>query len=256
MSLSTSLNPHVSVDCSIFGLNDNALCLLLINRNGAKSTFQNGDNRFGLPGDLVRDNENLDEAADRILRELTGLSGIFLHQFKAFGDPLRIAKAKDRSWLEGVRQEPDARVITLAYLALIDTSKVEIKPGSFTKEAKWVPISEIKDLVFDHNEIFEAALLALREMIQIYPIAFKLLPLKFTMGDLQSLYEIILEREVDKRNFRRKMLHSGLVRALTEKQYGVSNKPARFYVFNGSSSEELYSSIVNLKMEGSITVFN
>jgi 8-oxo-dGTP diphosphatase len=209
-----------------------------------------------LPGDLVKDDENLDNAANRVLAELTGLRGIYLTQFQTFGDPLRIAKTKDRAWLESVRQDPDARVITVAYMALIDSQKVVLQPGSFSPEAVWIPIHEVPELAFDHNEIYEGALAALKERIQLQPIGFELLPEKFTMGELQSLYETILERDLDKRNFRRKMLNSGIISPLAEKQIGVSNKPARFYVFNRDFAQNNPSAIYNLRMDGSFTLFN
>lgn len=256
MSISPFLNPHVSVDCVIFGFSNETLRLLLIKRTVPNALTELDDSYYALPGDLVRDNENLDEAAARVLKELTGLTGIFLQQFQAFGDPLRIAKAKDRAWLKGVRQDPDARVITVAYMALIESSKVEIQPGSFSKGAVWLPIGEIPELAFDHNEISEGALMALREKVQIQPIAFELLREKFTMRDLQVLYETILQREFDKRNFRRKMLNSGVIAALPEKQHGVSNKPARYYVFNRNLFENSPLGFVNLKMEGPFTLFN
>ncbi len=255
MALNPSLNPHVSVDCVIFGFNRDALRLLLIKRTVPNAVTELDDSYYALPGDLVNDSEDLNQAASRVLHELTGLQGIYLQQFQAFGDPLRISKPKDRNWLRGVRQDPDARVITVAYMALIDSKKVQLQPGSFSKEAMWIPISEIPELAFDHNEIYESALMALRERIQIQPIAFELLPEKFTMADLQSLYETILERDLDKRNFRRKMLNSGILLPLTEKQLGVSNKPARFYSYNRSIMEGSESQYINLRMEGTFTLF-
>lgn len=256
MSIHASVNPHVSTDCVIFGFNQDTLRLLLIRRNIPNKITEVNDVHYALPGDLVRDDENLDTAANRVLAELTGLKGIYLEQFHAFGDPLRIAKQKDRSWLESVRQNPEARVITVAYMALIDSNKAVLQPGSFSKEAVWVPIHEVPELAFDHNEIFENALIALREMVQLQPIGFELLPEKFTMSQLQSLYETILERDLDKRNFRRKMLNSGVLIPLSEKQIGVSNKPARFYKFNREISDTRNENgILNLRMDGSFNLF-
>lgn len=256
MSMTPSLNPHVSTDCVIFGFSQETLRLLLIRRNIPNRLTEVNDVHYALPGDLVKDDENLDTAANRVLAELTGLKGIYLNQFQAFGDPLRIAKTKDRAWLESVRQDPDARVITVAYMSLIDSQKVVLQPGSFSQEAVWVPIHEVPELAFDHNEIFEQALAALKERIQLKPIGFELLPEKFTMGELQSLYETILERDLDKRNFRRKMLNSGIIVPLQEKQVGVSNKPARFYIFNREFAQANPSAIFNLRMDGSFTLFN
>lgn len=256
MSQSASVNPHVSTDCVIFGFSQETLRLLLIRRSIPNKITETDDIHYALPGDLVRDDENLDEAAKRVLAELTGLKGIYLEQFQAFGDPMRVAKQKDRSWLKSVRQDPDARVITVAYMALIDSGKVNLHPGSFSKEAVWIPIHEIPELAFDHNEIFESALRQLREIVQIRPIGFELLPEKFTMSQLQSLYETILERDLDKRNFRRKMLNSGVLIPLTEKQIGVSNKPARYYMFNREMVESRGQSIMNLRMDGSFSLFS
>lgn len=255
MSFTPSLNPHVSTDCVIFGFSQETLRLLLIRRNIPNKLTEVNDVLYALPGDLVRDDENLDEAANRVLCELTGLKGIYLQQFQTFGDPLRIAKSKDRAWLESVRQDPDARVITVAYMSLIDSQKVQLQPGSFSEETVWVPIHEVPELAFDHNEIFEQALNALREKVQLQPIGFELLPEKFTMGQLQSLYETILERDLDKRNFRRKMMNSGIIKPLAEKQIGVSNKPARFYVYNRELAESNPNGVYNLRMDGSFTIF-
>ncbi len=249
------LNPHVSVDCVIFGFSRDTLRLLLIRRTVPNAITELDDSYYALPGDLVNDSEDLHQAAGRVLHELTGLQGIYLQQFQAFGDPGRISKPKDRNWLQGVRQDPDARVITVAYMALIDSQKVQLQPGSFSKEAVWIPIDEIPELAFDHNDIYESALAALRERIQIQPIAFELLPEKFTMADLQSLYETILQRGLDKRNFRRKMLNSGIILPLTEKQHGVSNKPARYYSYNRQLMQNADSQYINLRMEGSFTLF-
>lgn len=255
MSLNPSINPHVSTDCVIFGFSQETLRLLLIRRSIPNRLTDVNDIHYALPGDLVRDDEDLDRAANRVLSELTGLKGIYLEQFHSFGDPLRVTKPKDRAWLESVRQDPDARVITVAYMALIDANKAVLQPGSFSKEAVWLPISEVPELAFDHNEIFENALKALKEKVQIQPIGFELLPEKFTMSQLQSLYETILERDLDKRNFRRKMLNSGVLIPLSEKQLGVSNKPARFYSFNRDLFENSDSRYLNLRMDGSFSLF-
>jgi len=256
MAFTPSLNPHVSTDCVIFGFSQETLRLLLIRRNIPNRLTELNDILYALPGDLVKDDENLDKSANRVLAELTGLKGIYLTQFQTFGDPLRIAKTKDRAWLESVRQDPDARVITVAYMALIDSHKVNLQPGSFSEETVWVPIHEVPELAFDHNEIYEQALSALKERVQMQPIGFELLPEKFTMGQLQSLYETILERDLDKRNFRRKMINSGVISPLTEKQIGVSNKPARYYVYNREFAQSNPSSIFNLRMDGSFTLFH
>jgi 8-oxo-dGTP diphosphatase len=250
MTANKNQNPHVSVDCVIFGYAEQQLKLLLI-RRALHLPQQDGPDRFlALPGDLVLEDEDLNQAAKRVLKELTGLDNVFLEQFAAFGAPERVKKEKDKQWLQSVRQNPDARVITVAYYSLIDAAECRLHPGSFSAQAVWMPISEVPELAFDHNEIFENALDELKHKIQLRPIGFELLPEKFTLGELQSLYEAILGRDLDKRNFRRKMLRSGFVLALEEKQQGVANKPAQFYQFNRQKYEEIGETYVNLRLDG------
>ena len=249
-----NVNPHVSVDCVIFGFSESELKLLLIKRNVHIGDSDIPDKIFALPGNLVREDENLDQAADRVLSELTGLENIYLEQFKAFGDPDRVRKEKDKLWLKSVRQDPDARVITVAYFSLINAEKVELHPGGFSNDAFWCPVDEVPELAFDHNDLFESALEILKKKIQLSPIGFELLPNKFTMSQLQELYEVILARPLDKRNFRRKMLNSGLIIPLSEKQKGVSNKPARYFQFDREKLKEIGDEFVNLKMEGAYAV--
>lgn len=254
--LPQNVNPHVSVDCVIFGFSESELKLLLIKRQVHVGDDDVPDRIFALPGNLVREDENLDEAADRVLSELTGLENIYLEQFKAFGDPERVTKDKDKLWLKSVRQDPEARVITVAYFSLINSETVELHPGGFSKDAFWCPVDEVPELAFDHNEIFESALEILKKKIQLSPIGFELLPQKFTMSQLQELYEVILARPLDKRNFRRKMLNSGLILPLSEKQTGVSNKPAQYFKFDRERLHDIGEDFVNLKMEGAYAVLN
>jgi 8-oxo-dGTP diphosphatase len=214
---------------------------LLIRRNIPNRLTEVNDILYALPGDLVKDDENLDTSANRVLAELTGLKGIYLTQFQTFGDPLRIAKSKDRAWLESVRQDPDARVITVAYMALIDSQKVNLQPGSFSEETVWVPIHEVPELAFDHNEIYEQALSALKERVQMQPIGFELLPEKFTITQLNNLYEAILDKKIDKRNFRRKISKLDILIELKEKQKDVAHKPSTYVKFNEKRYKKLLS---------------
>ncbi len=249
MSGNKNLNPHVSVDCVIFGYAEQQLKLLLIRRS-LPAAEQDADRFLALPGDLVLEDEDLDQAAKRVLKELTGLDNVFLEQFEAFGAPERVKKEKDKQWLRSVRENPEARVITVAYFSLIDAAACRLQPGSFSAQAVWIPISEVPELAFDHNEIFEHALDELKRKIQLRPIGFELLPEKFTLSELQNLYEAILGRELDKRNFRRKLLRSGFLKALEEKQQGVANKPAQFYRLNREKYDSLGTSYVNLRLDG------
>ena len=229
------LNPNISVDCVIFGFDFEQLNVLLIDRSEDNKTSLG----FALPGDLIYDNEDLDMAARRVLKELTGLEDIFLKQFKAFGDPNRIKKAEDQDWLKKVRSEPGARVITIGYYSLVQIKDYQPKAASFAQETAWIPVNEIGNLPFDHEAIFSEALNAIRQQIAIRPIGFELLPEKFTLGQLQLLYEMILDRELDKRNFRRKIINLGILEQLEERQTGVAHKPARFYRFNVARYNEL-----------------
>lgn len=230
------LNPNVSVDCVIFGFDFNEIKVLLIERNDPT-----GKGVHMLPGNLVRDDEDLDSAAARVLKELTGLENIFLEQFRVFGDPNRVLREKDQAWLRSIREQPNARVITVAYYSLIKLSKYKPAPSSFARTAYWAPLREVPELAFDHNEILRGAQDALRRQLRVEPIGFELLPRKFTLGQLQKLYEEILETQLDKRNFRRKMINKGILAPLKEKQEGVPHKPAQLFQFDRKKYDELRS---------------
>ncbi|MBL4652551.1 MAG: NUDIX hydrolase [Flavobacteriales bacterium] len=229
-------NPNVSVDSVILGFDFNQLNVLLINRD----SHQNEEDKIlALPGNLIYDNEDLDMAANRVLRELTGIKDIYLDQIGAFGNPDRISKKSDRKWLESIRAHPDARVITIAYYTLVKMEDFVPQPSSFAKSAIWVPLNKVEELAFDHSEILESAVARLRKKIIIHPIGFNLLPNKFTLSQLQKLYESILGRVLDKRNFRRKVLKLAILTQLKEKETGVTHKPASYYKFNKVKYEAL-----------------
>jgi 8-oxo-dGTP diphosphatase len=194
---------------------------------------------FSLPGDLIYDNENLDQAAIRVLKELTGLENIFLEQLKAFSDLARLSSENDKTWLREVRDQPDDRVITIAYYSLVNLNSFELHPANFASSANWVPIDEIDTLAFDHMEILKTAHARLRAKLKTQPIGFNLLPEKFTLSQLHKLYESIIGKELDKRNFRRKMINLEIVKKLEEKQIGVSHKPSNFYEFNVKNYQKL-----------------
>ena len=171
-------------------------------------------------------------AAERVLKELTGLSVIYLEQFGAFGDPDRIKKKEDQPWLKAVRSIPNARVITVGYYSLIRMSDYELNPSSFAKNAKWMPLNSIKKLPFDHLKILNSSIEYLRSNTKIKPIGFNLLPEKFTLNQMQKLYEAIFDKKIDNRNFRRKIINLNILDKLEEKQSGVAHKPANYYKFN------------------------
>ncbi len=225
----TQLNPHISIDCSIFGYDMERLNVLLIQRSNNALT---GTSRFALPGDLIRDDEDLTRAAIRILRSLTGLTDIYISQVAAFGNPDRTKTEEDKQWLESIREQPDARVVTIGYYALVDMTKLHPQASSFAEVAFWRPIEEVGDLAFDHNLILEKSLKKLRDTLRDNPIVNNLLPEKFTLPQLQSIYEAILGEEFDKRNFRRKISKMGVLKKLDEFQSGVAHKPSQYYSFD------------------------
>ena len=208
-----------SVDNVIFGFDGGELKVLLIKR-GAEP-FQG---KWALPGDLVYPNEDLDAAAARVLEELTGLKEVYLEQVKAFG---------------AVNRHPLGRVITVAYYSLIKINKYSVTAASFAQKAKWHSISEVKNLAFDHDEILNACFSRLKQSVRSRPVGFELLPPKFTLTELQHLYEAVLETELDKRNFRKKILSMNLLVDLEETQEGVAHRPAKLYEFNQQRYEKL-----------------
>ena len=225
----TDLNPNNSVDCVIFGFDFEQIKVLLIDRG---QNLGNSKNLRALPGNLIYEEEDLDEAAYRVLEELTGIKDIYLEQVGAFGNPNRVNKESDREWLKSIRDEPNARVITAAYYSLVKIDDFIPKPHSFAKKAEWISITEINELAFDHFEILQVAKEKLKQKIKIQPIGFNLLPEKFTLSQLHKLYECILEKPLDKRNFRRKIQKLNILTNLKEKQRGVPHKPSQLYKFN------------------------
>lgn len=235
-----NLNPHVSVDCVIFGFGFEELKVLLIERGlpddgglgAAKPTLM-------LPGDLIYDNENLDQSAMRVLKALTSLENIYLEQFAAFGEPARVRREEDLAWLRSMREDPEARVITVGYYSLVRLDKFKPAPAYYARSADWYPVSSVPELAFDHNAILDAALARLKNKARVEPIGFELLPQKFTLSQLQKLYEAILGIPLDKRNFRRKIMSRGFLTELQEKQQGVPHKPAMLYQFDAAQYERL-----------------
>lgn len=224
-----NLNPNFSVDCVVFGFDSKKLKVLLIERELTGCNFQ-----YALPGDLITDQESLNEAANRVLEELTHLKGIFLRQHKCYGHPDRVKDIKDIEWLQNIREKPQARVITLAYIALVKMNDFKPKASSFAHKVEWLDVEDLPDLAFDHNQIVTEALESLRQDFENRKTGFELLPEKFTFSQIQKLYEIILGRELDKRNFRKKILKEKLLIPTDEKQSGVDHKPALLYKFNKS----------------------
>lgn len=227
-----STTMDVSVDCVLFGFADRKLKVLLIEQKQPSEGKKVSKLQTALPGDLLKANEGLDDAAKRVLRELTSLKGIYLRQFHTFGDPKRVKDLKDQEWLRTFRLNPERRVITVGYYSLVKMDDYEPYASSFASRTRWVDVYNIPDLAFDHNYIVEKGLESLRDGLINENIAFELLPEKFTLSQLQQLHEIILDKKLDKRNFRKNILKMEELKPLAEKQIGVYHKPAQLYHYN------------------------
>jgi len=234
----------VSVDCVVFGYNDNGLKVLLIDQKGNQSPNHPIPVLYkALPGDLILEQESFEDAANRVLYELTRLKGVFLKQFHAFGNPNRVRELKDQDWLRSFRTHPDRRVITVAYYGLVSLHDHTPEPASFAGKTDWIDLAEVPELAFDHNDILDEAVKTLRSHLESQHISFELLPKKFTLSQLQGLYESVLDKKLDKRNFRKNVKKMSHVVALDEKQTGVLHKPAQLFSYDpdglGAESEEM-----------------
>lgn len=225
----------VSVDCALFGFDGEALKLLLIRQKTAqRGPISEAELQMALPGDFVNDSESLDRAAGRVLHELTGLHDVYLKQFHAFGDPERVKGLKDQQWLRTFREHPENRVMTVAYFGLVSLHDHEPTPSSFAGEAEWTDVDGLPDLAFDHDDIASLALTTLREQLESKHIGFEMLPKKFTLRQLQSLHETVLDKKLDKRNFRKNVKRMDHVVPLDEKEEGVLHKPAQLFTFDAN----------------------
>jgi 8-oxo-dGTP diphosphatase len=211
----------VSVDCVVFGYHENRLKILLIKR-GAEPY----KGMWALPGDLVYPNENIEVAAQRILRDLTGIEDLYMEQTKVYGK---------------VDRHPAGRVITTAYYSLIDIAKHDPHASAWAEGVYWLDLAEMPKLAFDHSEILKDALVVLQQRVRHQPVGFELLPEKFALADLQALYEALLNETYDKANFRKRILSMNLLISLKENQKDVPHRPARLYKFDKQRYDELIS---------------
>jgi len=215
-------NPtSVTVDCVVFGMDARSsdLRILLIQRE-----LEPYRGRWALPGGFVRFDESLAEAARRELDEETGLVGVFLEQLFTFGD---------------VGRDPRGRVISVAYYALVNLDEHNPQASTDARSAAWFSVAEAPKLAFDHQGILQTALARLKGKLRYEPIGFELLPAKFTLSQLQRLYETVLEGPLDKRNFRKKVLSLGLLVDLNEFETGVAHRAARLYRFDETKYKQL-----------------
>lgn len=202
---------YVAVDCIIFGFKDGKISLLLLKRN-----FEPARGEWSLMGGFVRENESVDDAARRVLAELTGLTDIYMDQVEAFGS---------------VERDPGERVISVAYYALINIDDYDHELVR-KHNAYWISIDELPDLIFDHNEMVRLAMKRLRHKASVRPIGFNLLPKEFTLSKLQSLYEAIYGEPLDKRNFRKQVANMECIEKVGTIDKTGSKRGAALYRFN------------------------
>lgn len=202
-------HPAVTTDVVLFTIREERLQVLLVRRQS--EPFQDS---WALPGGFVGIDEDVEAAALRELKEETGVTGVFLEQLYTFGAP---------------RRDPRERVITVAYYALAPPDSIHVRAASDAREADWFTCNNLPALAFDHDQIIATAKQRLRAKLEYTTIAFQFLPEKFTLSELQQVYEIILDEQLDKRNFRRRMTGYGLVAATDEKVRSGNHRPARLY---------------------------
>lgn len=202
-------HPAVTVDVAIFTIRDQQLKLLLIRRAG-----EPGRGKWALPGGFVHIDESLDEAARRELAEETGVSGVYLEQLYTFGR---------------VNRDPRERVITVAYYALVPSDKLQLQAATDAEAAGWFALDDLPKLAFDHAEIITLAHQRLAAKLDYSTLAFAFMPKKFTLSELQEVYEIILQQEMDKRNFRKWVLALEQIEETDEERRSGQHRPARLY---------------------------
>lgn len=210
----------LAVDAIVFGYRKNELNVLLIQQGYGQTAGQ-----WALPGGFVQDGEALTEAVQRELLEETSVSVQYLEQLYTFGDQL------DR--------DPRGRVVTVAYFGIVNPTGMEIAAGTDAKEANWFPISEIPDLAYDHKDILAIALKRLQAKLNYQPIGFDLLDDKFPFSDLENLYRTILDKDIDRRNFRKKILSFGILEETNEKRKIGNGRPAALFKFNKEKYKQL-----------------
>ena len=200
--------PAVTVDIVIFTIQNNDLKVLLVKRD-----IEPFKGKWAIPGGFVRMEESLEEAAKRELQEETGVKNVYLEQLYTYGDPKR---------------DPRGRVITVSYIALINSESIKLKPDTDVSDAQWFSISKIPSLAFDHKKILSYSLQRLKWKFEYTTVAFSLISKKFTMGQLQRIYRIVFDKEFDKRNFAKKVLSLNILKE-EEIKRDVSHRPPMLY---------------------------
>jgi len=232
---SSQIRLLVAVDCIIFGFDGNDYKILLIQRG-----FAPEKEKWSLMGGFVQENESLEQAADRVLKQLTGLENVYLEQLQAFSEPKR---------------DPIERVIAMAYVALIDIHKYEQQIND-DFHARWFLLKDLPKLIFDHKQMVETALQRLRYKAAFHPILFELLPDKFTLPQLQAMYEGLYDTKIDKRNFSRKILSTNLLVKEKEKDKSSSKKGAFLYTIDKENYKENVQSLLNFVPKTELSVLS
>ncbi len=213
------LMPSVSVDCLIFGFEDDQLKILLIQHADGPMKDQ-----WALPGDFVQEDSNLKEMPYKVLERITGIKDIFIEQLGAFGDVNRVHYR---------------RIITIAYYALISPGNFALKIGKGAMDVGWFAVEDVEALIFDHQDILAFGLHRLKEKIRTVPIGIELLPKRFTLTQLQKLYEAILQKKLDTRNFRRKMLSSKILKGTGEYARDVPYRAPELFEFDKKEYDQI-----------------
>ena len=230
MEKSNNFYPHLSVDCVLLGFDGSEIKVLLVERTNAPKRADLNDMK--LPGRLVYENEDLDLAANSVLKELTGLSNLYLKQFHTFGSPERTSNPRDVMWLENAVKLKIGRLVTVAYMSMVKiTDKIHnISPDY---QAKWVSLKDLPTLAFDHNNIIDVAMKEVQRAVKSEPIIlFNFLPNKFTALQLRSIYEQVFNKKFDVRNFHKKLTAMPYVVATDELETNVAHRAARLYRFD------------------------
>ncbi len=220
---------NISVDCVIFGFHENELKVLLLQAKYAGI--------WALPGGFILKEEHMDDSAKRILKNRTALDEIYMHQFHVFSRPERSTRAINQQFLKNVGVEMKyswmfERFLSVGYTALVDFTKVQPTPDEFDAACEWFNVHTLPDMILDHREILETALEELQINLNYKPIGYNLLPEKFTMPELQRLYETILNKKLDRRNFQRKIMATKILKKLEDTKKGVAHKAPVLYMFD------------------------